>query len=176
MKMAVRSTKSSLTEIGPMTSSRPFRFLIRTIRLTSSAMTAARSPARARAPIATLSQFTQAGVPPASGVSAHPLSFSDGVCFLPSSIFSSPNFPIKSRSCIITRRLGSFVRSLSHLALQWSSGSHLIVCTPPLRPLQSLAIWSSLFLVVNWAVHTAITPEPILLIDKIFLYGVGSSN
>ncbi|KAH9958812.1 hypothetical protein BC827DRAFT_1135669 [Russula dissimulans] len=35
-----------------------------------------------------------------------------------------------------------------------------------------LAIWSSLFLIVNWAVNTALVPGPILLIDKIFFYGI----
>ncbi|KAI0296554.1 hypothetical protein B0F90DRAFT_1636279 [Multifurca ochricompacta] len=37
---------------------------------------------------------------------------------------------------------------------------------------KSLAIWSSIFLLVNWAVNTALIPGPILLIDKIFFYGV----
>jgi hypothetical protein len=39
-------------------------------------------------------------------------------------------------------------------------------------PLQPLAMWSSLFLIVNWAVNAALVPAPVLLIDKIFIYGV----
>jgi osomolarity two-component system sensor histidine kinase SLN1 len=35
-----------------------------------------------------------------------------------------------------------------------------------------LAMWSSLFLVVNWALNAALVPGPILLIDKIFVYGI----
>lgn len=35
-----------------------------------------------------------------------------------------------------------------------------------------LAIWSSLFLIVNWMVNTLLAIGPILLIDKIFLYGI----
>lgn len=35
-----------------------------------------------------------------------------------------------------------------------------------------LALWSSLFLVVNWAVNAATIPGPILLIDKIFVFGI----
>lgn len=38
--------------------------------------------------------------------------------------------------------------------------------------LQPLAIWSSLFLIVNWVVNTLLALGPIVLIDKIFLYGV----
>jgi hypothetical protein len=37
---------------------------------------------------------------------------------------------------------------------------------------QPLALWSSLFLVVNWVVNAASIPRPILLIDKIFVFGV----
>ncbi|KAI0246901.1 hypothetical protein BJV78DRAFT_91293 [Lactifluus subvellereus] len=37
---------------------------------------------------------------------------------------------------------------------------------------KSLAIWSSLFLVINWTVNVALIPGPVLLIDKIFLYGI----
>jgi hypothetical protein len=33
-------------------------------------------------------------------------------------------------------------------------------------------MWSSLFLVLNWAVNAALVPGPVLLIDKIFVYGV----
>ncbi|KAI9455208.1 hypothetical protein F5148DRAFT_1277243 [Russula earlei] len=39
-----------------------------------------------------------------------------------------------------------------------------------------LAMWSSLFLVVNWAVNAALVPGPVLLIDKIFLYGVSPAS
>ena len=41
-----------------------------------------------------------------------------------------------------------------------------------LLPSQPLALWSSLFLIVNWAANTALIPGPVLLIDKIFAYGV----
>ena len=33
-------------------------------------------------------------------------------------------------------------------------------------------MWSSLFLIVNWAVNAALVLAPVLLIDKIFIYGV----
>ncbi|KAF8270639.1 hypothetical protein EI94DRAFT_1770739 [Lactarius quietus] len=35
-----------------------------------------------------------------------------------------------------------------------------------------LAIWSSLFLIVNWVVNTLLVLGPVLLVDKIFLYGI----
>ncbi|KAH9057453.1 hypothetical protein EDB87DRAFT_1565234 [Lactarius vividus] len=37
---------------------------------------------------------------------------------------------------------------------------------------KSLAIWSTLFLLVTWAVNAALVVGPVLLIDKIFLYGI----
>ncbi len=43
-------------------------------------------------------------------------------------------------------------------------------------PSQPLAMWSSLFLIVNWIANAALVPAPVLLIDKIFLYGVRNAG
>jgi osomolarity two-component system, sensor histidine kinase SLN1 len=40
---------------------------------------------------------------------------------------------------------------------------------------KKLALWSALFLVVNWVLATAFVPQPLVLIDKIFYYGVSNS-
>jgi hypothetical protein len=164
--------KLSLTETGPTISNRPFRFLN---KASLWLLAFARSPARAQAPIATRPLFTLVRPLPAPGVSAHPLSSSDGIYILPSSTFSPPHFSIKSRSCVMQRRPGLSIRCASRSAFTCNSacGSYLVVCA---RPLQSLAIWSSLFLVVNWAVNAALVPGPVLIIDKLFLYGVSNSN
>lgn len=37
-------------------------------------------------------------------------------------------------------------------------------------------MWSSVFLVINWAVNAALVPGPVLLIDKIFFYGVRNES
>lgn len=54
-------------------------------------------------------------------------------------------------------------------AIHTSSSHTLFLCMSSSQP---LALWSSLFLVVNWAVNAATIPGPILLIDKIFVFGV----
>ncbi|KAI0352098.1 hypothetical protein OH77DRAFT_816660 [Trametes cingulata] len=40
---------------------------------------------------------------------------------------------------------------------------------------KNLALWSSAFLVVNWAFGVGFTPRPLTLADKIFLYGIAST-
>ena len=40
------------------------------------------------------------------------------------------------------------------------------------QPSQNLALWSSAFLVVNWAFGLGFVPRPLPLSDKIFLYGI----
>ncbi len=105
-----RLTRSSLTETGRTRSSPPFRYLSRTSRSTG-LVAAIMSPARI--PIGIRSPPTLA----ASGASVRPLSFSGGVCSPPSSTFSLPNFPIKSRSSIMSRRTGSCVKCVARLGL-----------------------------------------------------------
>jgi osomolarity two-component system sensor histidine kinase SLN1 len=56
------------------------------------------------------------------------------------------------------------VRRMSHVVFT--------LILKPCSPWQPLALWSSLFLIINWAVNTALIPGPVLLIDKIFAYGV----
>jgi osomolarity two-component system sensor histidine kinase SLN1 len=99
------------------------------------------------------------------------LLFSGGVFSPPSSTFSLQGFPIKSRSSIMSRRIGSCVKCVAH----WDLGhsylpiSHALFCILSSQP---LALWSSLFLIINWVVNAATIPGPILLIDKIFVFGV----
>lgn len=57
----------------------------------------------------------------------------------------------------VRRQNWAFHISTSHTFYLWS---------------QPLAMWSSLFLVINWAVNAALVPGPVLLIDKIYVYGV----
>jgi hypothetical protein len=104
--MRQRLTRSSLTETGRTRSSRPFRYLSRTSR--STGLVATMSPARI--PIGIRSRFTQA----ASGAFLRPLLFSGGVFSPPSSTFSLQDFPIKSRSSIMSRRIGSCVKCVDH--------------------------------------------------------------
>ena len=40
--------------------------------------------------------------------------------------------------------------------------------------LQNLALWSSAFLIINWAFGIGFVPRPITLADQIFLYGIAS--
>ena len=61
----------------------------------------------------------------------------------------------------VRRPSGPFIHFQFSHALFWCLSSS-----------QPLALWSSLFLVVNWAVNAATIPGPILLIDKIFVFGV----
>jgi hypothetical protein len=157
-EMMQRLTRSSLTETGRTTSSRLLRYPSTTSRLTGLAVT----PSPARAPIPTRS------LPTLATASAPPSSFSGGVFFLPSSPFSLQNFPIKSRSYTMSRRTGSCVKCVAFSDHVCTSTSHSCLRLSS----QPLAIWSSLFLVVNWAVNAALVPGPVLLIDKIFLYGV----
>lgn len=64
------------------------------------------------------------------------------------------------------------VRHMSHVA--FTPSQTLLFCNlRRLSPSQPLALWSSIFLIINWAVNTALIPGPLLLIDKIFAYGVG---
>lgn len=42
----------------------------------------------------------------------------------------------------------------------------------PLTLLQSLALWSSVFFIINWVLGVSFISHPSLLIDKIFLFGV----
>jgi hypothetical protein len=81
--------------------------------------------------------------------------------------FFSSKFP-NQKSELRYVRENWFVRKVRRL--NWAfhiSSSHTFYLWS-----QPLAMWSSLFLVVNWAVNAALVPGPILLIDKIFVYGV----
>ena len=64
------------------------------------------------------------------------------------------------------RRIGSCVKCVDHEPFVFP------VLTRSISSLQPLALWSSVFLVVNWAVNAATIPGPILLLDKIFVFGV----
>jgi osomolarity two-component system, sensor histidine kinase SLN1 len=87
--------------------------------------------------------------------------------------FFSPKFPNQKSELHYVKETWFLRKVRLTFTSQPSSSSRLIVCT---RALQSLAIWSSLFLVVNWALNAALVPGPVLLIDKVFLYGVGNSS
>ncbi|KAI0364370.1 hypothetical protein BV20DRAFT_974568 [Pilatotrama ljubarskyi] len=41
---------------------------------------------------------------------------------------------------------------------------------------KNLALWSSAFLIVNWAFGVGFTPRPLTLADKVFLYGIASTS
>lgn len=64
------------------------------------------------------------------------------------------------------RRIGSCVKCVAHEPFVFP------VLTRSISSSQPLALWSSVFLVVNWAVNAATIPGPVLLIDKIFVFGV----
>lgn len=64
----------------------------------------------------------------------------------------------------------------SHLTSHSQTLLSRFMCLHCPSPLQPLAMWSSLFLVVNWAVNAALVPAPILLIDKLFIYGVRNAG
>ena len=65
------------------------------------------------------------------------------------------------------------VRPIASAHLSKLSRSCLPHCPSPLQP---LAMWSSLFLITNWTVNAALIPAPVLLIDKIFVYGVRNAG
>lgn len=87
--------------------------------------------------------------------------------------FFSPKFPsekselhyIKENWFMRKVRRKSFMVVVIPFSFSWS----LFITS-----LQPLAIWSSLFLIVNWVVNTLLALGPIVLIDKIFLYGVST--
>ena len=69
----------------------------------------------------------------------------------------------------MSRRIGSCVKCVAHPEPFIFPILIRFILVPSSQP---LALWSSLFLVVNWAVNAATIPGPILLIDKIFVFGV----
>jgi hypothetical protein len=70
----------------------------------------------------------------------------------------------------MSRRIGSCVKCVAHpRPFIFPVLTRSVLCMSSSQP---LALWSSLFLIVNWAVNAATIPGPILLIDKIFVFGV----
>lgn len=68
------------------------------------------------------------------------------------------------------------VRRIAWAHLTSHSQTPLFMCFHCPSPFQPLAMWSSLFLIINWAVNAALIPAPVLLIDKIFVYGVRNAG
>lgn len=66
-------------------------------------------------------------------------------------------------NCLVADHFMS--RMLPNVSCEWCT--HCASCGK-----QNLALWSSAFLIVNWAFGIGFVPRPLLLADKIFLYGI----
>jgi len=91
--------------------------------------------------------------------------------------FFSPKFPNEKSELHYINEIWFMrkVRRTSYWSVQrFPSHSLYNSSLSALTPPQPLAIWSSLFLIVIWAFNAVLIVGPVLLIDKIFLYGVSN--